>query len=92
MPICGFLTVITKFLGVSNQKENDFLNKKEYFRTKLYVEPAYLKAERALLKLMIDYEFYDEIVDNLDENNFILDSKRKLKAYNYYSIKIVDYF
>ena len=61
-----------------NQKENDFLNKKEYFGTKLYVEPAYLKAERALLKLMIDYEFYDEIVDNLDENNFILDSHNKI--------------
>ena len=61
-----------------NQKENDFLNKKGYFGTKLYVEPAYLKAERALLKLMIDYEFYDEIVDNLDENNFILDSHNKI--------------
>lgn len=61
-----------------NQKENGFLNKKEYFGTKLYVEPAYLKAERALLKLMIDYEFYDEIVNNLDENNFILDSHNKI--------------
>lgn len=61
-----------------NQKENEFMNKKEDFGTKLYVEPAYLKAERALIKLMIDYDFYDEIVDNLKEEDFILDSHKKI--------------
>lgn len=61
-----------------NQKENEFMNKKGYFGTKLYVEPAYVKAERALIKLMIDYDLYDEIVDNLNEDDFILDSHKKI--------------
>lgn len=61
-----------------NQKENNFMNKKEYFGTKLYVEPGYLKAERALIKLMLDDEFYDELKENIKSGDFVLDSHNKI--------------
>ncbi len=65
--------VITK-----KQKENNFMNKKEYFGTKLYVEPAYLKAERALLKLMFRDEFYDQLKDVINLGDFVMESHNKI--------------
>ena len=65
--------VITK-----KQKEDNFVNKKEYFGTKLYVEPAYLKAERALLKLMFKDEFYDEIKSSIKSGDFVIESHNKI--------------
>lgn len=61
-----------------NQKENNFMNKKEYFGTKLYVEPGYLKAGRALIKLMLNDEFYDELKENIKSGDFALDSHNKI--------------
>ncbi|AOR22999.1 DNA primase [Clostridium taeniosporum] len=60
------------------QKEDNYVNKKEYFGTKLYVEPAYLKAERALLKLMLNEDTYDQIKDSMILDDFILDSHKKI--------------
>lgn len=65
--------VITK-----NQKEDNFMNKREYFGAKLYVEPAYLKAERALLKLMLENEFYDELKDAIKSGDFVMESHNKI--------------
>ncbi len=61
-----------------NQKEDNYVNKKEDFGTKLYVEPAYLKAERALLKLMLNQEIYDQIKDSMSSGDFILDSHKRI--------------
>ncbi|MDR5586632.1 MULTISPECIES: DNA primase [Clostridium] len=61
-----------------NQKEDNYVNKKEYFGTKLYIEPAYLKAERALLKLMLNEEIYDQIKDSMSLEDFILDSHKRI--------------
>jgi len=61
-----------------NKNENDFVNKKEYFRTKLYVEPGYLKAERALIKLMLTDGFYDEIKSIIKLGDFIIESHNKI--------------
>ena len=61
-----------------NQKENNFMNKKEYFGTKLYVEPGYLKAERALIKLMLNDGFYDDIRENIKSGDFVLESHNKI--------------
>ena len=61
-----------------NQKEDNYMNKKEYFGTKLYVEPGYLKAEKALLKLMLNDEFYDEIKGCLKLGDFISDAHNKI--------------
>lgn len=61
-----------------NQKENNSMNKKEYFGTKLYVEPGYLKAEKALIKLMLNDEFYDELKENIKYGDFVLESHNKI--------------
>jgi DNA primase len=65
--------VITK-----KQKEDNFMNKKEYDGTKLYVEPAYLKAERALLKLMFKDEFYHELNEVIRIGDFVIESHNKI--------------
>ena len=46
------------------------MNKKEDFGTKLYVEPGYLKAEKSLLKLMLNDEYYDELNKDLSNRGF----------------------
>lgn len=65
--------VITK-----KQKEDNFMNKKEYIGTKLYVEPGYLKAERALIKLMFKDEFYDDLKDVISLGDFVIESHNKI--------------
>ena len=60
------------------QKEDNFMNKKEYAGTKLYVEPAYLKAERALLKLMFKDEFYEELKNVINLGDFIIEPHNKI--------------
>ncbi|EHI98094.1 DNA primase [Clostridium sp. DL-VIII] len=60
------------------QKEDNFVNKKEYDGTKLYVEPAYLKAERALLKLMFEDEFYDELNNVINVGDFVIEAHNKI--------------
>lgn len=60
------------------QKEDNFMNKKEYFGTKLYVEPAYLKAERALLKLMFKEEVYNELNNIIKPGDFVIESHNKI--------------
>ncbi|AGX42114.1 DNA primase [Clostridium saccharobutylicum] len=60
------------------QKQDNFMNKKEYFGTKLYVEPGYLKAERVLIKLMLYDEFYDELKESVKYGDFVLDAHNKI--------------
>ena len=62
-------------------KNTDFysdVNKKEEFGTKLYVEPAYLKAERSLLKLLTDKKLHNYIIENIKEEDLIIDSHKTL--------------
>ncbi len=60
------------------QKEDNFVNKKGIYGTKLYIEPAYLKAERSLLKLMFDEESYNELKDIINIGDFVIDSHNKI--------------
>ncbi|MBW6408494.1 DNA primase [Clostridium weizhouense] len=60
------------------QKENNYMNKKEEFGTKLYVEPAYVKAERALLKLILNEEISEEIIKSIIVGDFIMNSHNKI--------------
>lgn len=83
--------VITK-----KQKEDNFMNKKEYFGTKLYVEPGYLKAERALIKLMFKDEFYEDLKNVISLGDFAIESHNKiysliLQGKNEDTINIVSY-
>lgn len=60
------------------QKEDNFMNKREYTGTKLYVEPGYLKAERALLKLMLKDEFLDGLKSVINLGDFIIEPHNKI--------------
>lgn len=62
----------------TDQKENNFMNKKEDYGTKLYVEPGYLKAERTLIKLMFEDEYFDELRELIKVGDFVLDSHNKI--------------
>lgn len=57
---------VTKF-----QKDENFMNNKEENGTKSYIEPAYLKGERQLLKLMTKDEYFQLIKENISEQELI---------------------
>ena len=58
---------------MKDNRENDFRNNKEEERSKLYVEPGFLKAERAILKIMLENkEYLQYIEERISENDFIL--------------------
>ena len=61
-----------------SRKNNSNMNNLEDVRTKLYVEPAYLKAEKSLLKLMINDYYFDEIVNTVDKDIFNLQAHKKI--------------
>ena len=61
-----------------DQKENNFMNKKADYGTKLYVEPGYLKAERTLIKLMFKEEYFQELNKLIKVGDFVLDSHNKI--------------
>ena len=58
---------------MKDNRENNFRNNKEEDRSKLYVEPGFLKAERAILKIMLkNKEYLQYIEERISENDFIL--------------------
>ena len=58
---------------MKDNRENNFRNNKEEDRSKLYVEPGFLKAERAILKIMLENkEYLQYIEERISENDFIL--------------------
>ena len=60
-------------IKMKDNRENDFRNNKEEDRSKLYVEPGSLKAERTLLKMMLENEEYLQYIEErISENDFIL--------------------
>lgn len=71
-----------------NVKKNENVNIDRDFGQKLYLEPAYLKAERALLKIMIkDDEAFQYAVNNMEKDDFILESHKKIYGYIVENIK-----
>ena len=58
---------------MKGNRENNFRNNKEEDRSKLYVEPGFLKAERSILKIMLENkEYLQYIEERISENDFIL--------------------
>ena len=58
---------------MKDNRENNFRNNKEENGSKLYVEPGFLKAERAILKIMLENnEYLQYIEERISENDFIL--------------------
>lgn len=61
-----------------NEKNEGNMYKKEEIGTKLYVEPAYVKAERTIIKLMLVEEFYNKIISKISEEDFNREENKKL--------------
>lgn len=71
-----------------NVKKDENMNIDRDFGQKLYLEPAYLKAERALLKIMIkDNEAFQYAVNNMEKDDLILESHKKIYGYIVENIK-----
>lgn len=65
--------------NTENQQE---MNNLDIIGQKLYLEPAYIKAERSLLKLMLTRkECFNYIIDNIVAEDFNLDSHREIYKY-----------
>lgn len=65
-----------------NVKKNEKVNIDAGFGQKLYLEPAYLKAERALLKLISENEeAFKYALDKIEVDNIILESHKKIYRY-----------
>jgi DNA primase len=71
---------IHEMLGnTENVKNTKKVNNYEDFRSKLYIEPAYLKSERILLKMMFGSEAVRNLIlNNLSEDDIILNSHKKI--------------
>ncbi|MEQ8198243.1 MAG: DNA primase [Clostridiaceae bacterium] len=67
---------MTKF-----QNEVEHMNIKEENGTKSYIEPAFLKGERALLKLMMRDEYFNFICERIKAEEFILKSHREIYGF-----------
>ncbi|MDQ0150108.1 DNA primase [Eubacterium multiforme] len=63
-----------------NTKSDDLMNKKEEYGTKLYVEPGYIKAEKSLIKLMLEDDCYNYINSNISSDD--LNSKAHAKIFD----------
>lgn len=59
-------------------KENAFMNNKEENGTKLYLEPAFLKAERSLMKLCLEEEYFDYISQVINQDELILPEHKEI--------------
>ncbi len=88
-----YIKLISEETGIREQALYDLLGKKlspkgieeralnnmEDNGQKLYIEPAYLKAERALLKIMANIdEYFPIIVENIESTGFILEEHKRI--------------
>ncbi|MHC6179138.1 DNA primase [Clostridium sp. JNZ X4-2] len=65
-----------------NVKKDENMNIDAGFGQKLYLEPAYLKAERALLKLIMEDDMaFKYSLDKIKEDDIILKSHKKIYQY-----------
>lgn len=55
-----------------NHKDFNSVNNKEVIGTKLYVEPAYLKAERSILRLMFQEEYFEHIKEHISYDELVM--------------------
>lgn len=61
-----------------NTQNQEFMNNKEENGTKLYKEPTFVKAERSLLKLCLDEEYFDYIVNLISQDELILPEHKEI--------------
>ncbi|MBQ6820283.1 MAG: DNA primase [Clostridium sp.] len=61
-----------------NIENKEFVNNKEENGTRLYKEPIYLKAERSLLKLCLNEEYYNYIINSISQDELILPEHKEI--------------
>lgn len=61
-----------------NIQNQGFMNNEEENGTKLYKEPAFVKAERSLLKLCFDEEYFDYISNLISQDELILPEHKEI--------------
>ena len=61
-----------------NIKNQEFMNNKEENGTKLYKEPTFVKAERSLLKLCLEEEYFDYISQLISQDELILPEHKEI--------------
>jgi DNA primase len=61
-----------------NVRNSENLNIDENFRQKLYLEPAYIKDERIVLKLMLSQNSYRYIIEYINAEDMIVDAHKKI--------------
>ena len=61
-----------------NIQNQENMNKKEENGTKLYKEPAFVKAERSLLKLCLEEEYFDYISNLISQDELILPEHKEI--------------
>lgn len=71
--------------------KNGNMNTSENFRQKLYVESAYTKAARSILKLLLEDEYFEFISNNINEEDFISNAHKILYKLIIESHKISQY-
>ena len=64
--------------NIKTKKDEIFMNGKEKFGTELYLEPAYIKAERSLIKLMFNEKYYEKIIKSISSEELVLNSHKKI--------------
>ncbi|WP_300382984.1 DNA primase [Clostridium sp.] len=61
-----------------NTKQKYFMNNKEEVGTKLYIEPTYVRAERMLIKLCLEYDLFDYINELINQEELILPEHKEI--------------
>ena len=61
-----------------NIQNQGFMNNKEENGTKLYKDPTFVKAERALLKLCLNEDYFDYIVSLISQDELILPEHKEI--------------
>ena len=61
-----------------NIQNQGFMNNKEENGTKLYKEPTFVKAERALLKLCLNDDYFDYIINSINQEELILPEHKEI--------------
>lgn len=59
-------------------KKTSIMNENTNISQKLYLEPAFIKAERNILKLMLNFDTFSYIIDRLNGDDILIEEHKKI--------------
>lgn len=72
-------------------KDSGIVNIRKDFGQKLYLEPAYVKAERSLIKLLITDEISrNHIIESISADDFILEAHKNIYSYVMEGLNLIE--